>query len=140
MALRMWKAVRKFKPIRVIGLCALTLLFNSVQSLFADTEPNTSADNSKMNRNSNSSQDVTAEQQKNNSSDLQITKKIRQNIVKDKSLSTYGHNVKIITENGKVTLKGPVHSEKEKSNIEHKAQLVAGADNVQDQLEVMSKN
>ncbi len=60
--------------------------------------------------------------------------------MKDKSLSTYGHNVKIITKDGKVTLKGPVHSKTEKSNIEQKAQLVAGADNVQNHLEVTGNN
>jgi osmotically-inducible protein OsmY len=56
--------------------------------------------------------------------------------MKDKSLSTYAHNIKIITRDGKVTLKGPVRSEDEKAAIEAKAATVAGADNVTDQLTV----
>jgi osmotically-inducible protein OsmY len=57
--------------------------------------------------------------------------------VKDKTLSTYSHNIKIITQNGKVTLKGPVRSDEEKSNIEAKAAAIAGADNVSDLLTVV---
>ena len=53
----------------------------------------------------------TADQQKGNGSDLQITQQIRQAILRDKSLSTYAHNIKIITQNGQVTLKGPVRSD-----------------------------
>lgn len=56
---------------------------------------------------------------------------------KVKSLSTYGHNVKIITQGGKVTLKGPVHSEEEKTNIAGKAVEVAGDGNVDNQLDVV---
>lgn len=55
----------------------------------------------------------TADQQKENKSDREIAKEIRQSIVKDKSLSTYGHNVKIIVQNGVVTLKGPVRSDED---------------------------
>jgi len=56
--------------------------------------------------------------------------------VKDKSLSTYAHNIKIITQDGKVTLKGPVRSEEEKASIESKAVAIAGQNNVTNQLEV----
>jgi len=54
----------------------------------------------------------------------------------DKSLSTYAHNVKIISQHGKVTLKGPVRSDEEKKSIEDKATEVAGAGNVTNQLTV----
>ena len=60
--------------------------------------------------------------------------------MKDKTLSTYSHNIKIITQNGKVTLKGPVRSDEEKSNIEAKAAAVVGADNVSDLLTVAPAN
>ena len=60
-----------------------------------------------------------------------------QSIHDDQSLSTYGHNIKIITQNGKVTLRGPVQSEDEKNNLEAKAVSVAGPENVTDQLKVM---
>ena len=64
--------------------------------------------------------------------------KIRKAVEEDKSLSVYAHNVKIISENGKVTLKGPVRSEAESQNIETKALNVAGADNVDNRLSIES--
>lgn len=84
----------------------------------------------------NKGQEKTAESQSGHMSDREITAKIRRAVVGDKSLSTYGHNVKIITKSGGVTLKGPVHSEDEKKNIEQKAAEVAGQDKVTDQLTV----
>ena len=78
----------------------------------------------------------TADQQKMNPSDRAITQKIRKAIHHDKSLSTYGRNIKIFTQEGKVTLRGPVRSEEEKRNVEAKAVSVAGQENVSDQLEV----
>jgi osmotically-inducible protein OsmY len=75
-----------------------------------------------------------AAQQSNQSSDIQITRKIRRAVVKDKSLSTAAHNVTIITKDGKVTLKGRVKSETEKQTVETAATSVAGAGNVDDQL------
>ena len=63
-------------------------------------------------------------------------REIRRDVVKDKTLSTYGHNVKIIAKGGKVTLKGPVHSEDEKQTIANYAQKYAGAGNVVDELTV----
>jgi hyperosmotically inducible periplasmic protein len=81
----------------------------------------------------------TADQQKENISDCEIAKQIRQSIVKDKALSTYGHNVKVIVQNGAVTLKGPVRSDEEKQTIEQKAGQIAGSDKVTDQIEVAPK-
>lgn len=77
---------------------------------------------------------VNADQGKNNQSDRVIMQKIRKAVMADKSLSTYAHNVKIIAQNGKVTLKGPVHSDAEKQSIEQKAIDVAGAGNVTDEI------
>ena len=71
-----------------------------------------------------------------NPTDRNITKQIRSAIYKDKSLSTYAHNIKIISQDGKVTLKGPVRSEDEKANVEAKAAAVVGATNVTSQIEV----
>ena len=56
--------------------------------------------------------------------------------MKDKSLSTYAHNVKIIAQDGKVALKGPVRSEDERTNIASKAAAVAGDSNVTNELTV----
>jgi len=86
------------------------------------TPSSANADNSAKNKN----QQTTAQQQPENESDRMLTKKVRHALIADKSLSTYGHNVKIIAQNGSVTLKGPVHSEEEKQSIGSKAAEVAG--------------
>ena len=97
---------------------------------FAQTQAH--PDNSANNRVQNQTQ--TADQGKNNQSDLMMTAKIRRAVVADKSLSVYAHNVKIIVVGGAVTLKGPVHSEAEKQSIADKATQIAGADKVNNQI------
>jgi hyperosmotically inducible periplasmic protein len=91
-------------------------------------------DNTAMNKQDKNA--PTADQAKSNLSDRDMMKNIRRDVVKDKSLSTYGHNVKIISEHGKVTLKGPVHSEDEKKAIEEHARKYAGDSNVDNQISV----
>lgn len=94
-------------------------------------------DNTKVNKRDRNAGQPTADQQKMNSADRRMTRDIRKAIVGDKSLSTYAHNVKIISQNGTVTLKGPVHSEDEKKAVIAKAVAVAGsADKVTDQITV----
>ena len=100
----------------------------------------TPADNTKVNERDRNKNEPTADQQKENRSDRDITQKIRQSIMKDKSLSTYAHNVKIITQNGQVTLKGPVRSEDEKKTVEAKAAEVAGDNKVTSELDIKPKN
>ena len=77
----------------------------------------------------------TAGQQSNAKSDRELTRKIRQELMKDKDLSTYAHNVKVITKDGAVTLRGPVRSEDEKKAVETKA-AQAGAASITNDLEV----
>ena len=96
----------------------------------------TSPDNTKMNAQDRDKPSATADQQKDNRSDREITQQIRQSLVNDKSLSTYGHNVKVITQNGQVTLKGPVRSDDEKKAIEAKATEVAGENKVTSELNI----
>jgi len=96
-------------------------------------------DNTKMNQGDGKKSATTADSSMNNKSDRDIAKEIRKSVVDDKSLSTYGHNVKIISEHGHVTLKGPVHSDDEKTNIEGKAKAVAGDGNVDNQLTVKGR-
>jgi hyperosmotically inducible protein len=93
-------------------------------------------DNTKTNQGDASKGATTADQQKINPVDQYIAKQIRSSIIKDKSLSTYAHNIKIIAQAGMVTLKGPVRSEDEKSAVEAKAQKIAGASNVTSELTV----
>ena len=84
-------------------------------------------DNTAVNKRDRDRSEPTADQQKSNASDRDLTKKIRQSIMGDKSLSTYAHNVKVISQNGVVTLKGPVRSEEEKRAIEAKAMDAVGS-------------
>jgi hyperosmotically inducible periplasmic protein len=78
----------------------------------------------------------TADQQSNAKADVETTQRIRKAIVADKSLSTNAHNVKVITRDGKVTLKGPVQTAAEKQTVEAKAAEIAGAANVTNELSV----
>src|SRR6201993_5215722 len=90
-------------------------------------------DNTKQNKNQSN---PSADQQKMNGADRELTRKIRKAIHGDSNLSTYAHNIKIIAQDGKVTLRGPVRSEEEKVNIEAKAVEVAGQGNVSNELQV----
>ena len=101
-----------------------------------DNGQQSAPDNSKTNKRDRDKSSPTADRQKMNPTDRDLAKRIRSAIVDDKSLSTYAHNIKIVAQDGKVTLKGPVRSEEEKSAIETKATEVAGAGNVVNQLEV----
>ena len=94
------------------------------------------ADNTKNNQRDRSKGEPTADQAKNGQSDRETMQKIRKAVMDDKSLSTYAHNVKIIAQNGKVTLKGPVRSEDEKKMVEEKATAVAGSGNVTDEITI----
>lgn len=98
----------------------------------ATLSPAQAPDNTAHNKQHN----VTADQQSNSASDREITQKIRKAIVADKSLSTYAHNVKIITTNGAVTLKGPVKSEDEKQEVAAKAAEIVDASKIENQLSV----
>ena len=113
---------------------AALLVGSPAGSVAQDTGTATQAapDNTKH----NAAHRKTADQQSNAKTDREMTAKIRRALIADKSLSMYGHNVKIITTGGAVTLKGPVHSEDEKKTIVAKATEVAGQDKVTDQLTV----
>jgi osmotically-inducible protein OsmY len=100
------------------------------------TTAQTPADNTKVNTRDRSKGAVTADQQKNNANDLELTKKIRRALMDDKSLSTYAHNVKVVAQDGQVTLKGPVRTAEEKQTVEAKATEVAGAGRVTNQISI----
>jgi osmotically-inducible protein OsmY len=93
-------------------------------------------DNSGVNVRDRNNQTVTAGDQAENEADRTISQNIRQSLTADDSLSTNGKNVKIVTVDGKVTLRGPVKSDQEKAAIAAKAQQVAGVKNVDNQLEI----
>jgi hyperosmotically inducible protein len=99
-----------------------------------------SSDNTKMNQRDRDANEPTADKQQNARSDRDITQQIRQAIVGDKDLSTYARNVKVITRDGQVTLKGPVRSAEEKRAVETKAEEIAGKINVVSELTVKPKD
>jgi hyperosmotically inducible protein len=131
------RTIRSGNPLPLLGASLLIAV-----GLFAIPAPSSArswqeqSDNTKMNKGDANKDATTADQQKMNPNDRVITQKIRAEIMKDKSLSTYAHNVKIITQEGKVTLKGPVRTTDEKASVESKAAAVAGDANVTSQLEI----
>jgi hyperosmotically inducible protein len=125
-----------------LRLALLTCLLAGMATLTSaqDNSPQTPPDNTKVNQRDKDKTEPTADQQKENPSDRDIAQQIRKSVMKDKSLSTYAHNVKIIAQNGLVTLKGPVTSDDEKKAIETKAAAVVGQDKVTSELEVKPTN
>lgn len=123
------KLHRLLLPLGSLVLCASLMAIPMVQGGQQQPPP----DNTKNNKDQTP---PTADQQKMNASDTAITQKIRKAIHDDSSLSTYAHNIKIIAQDGKVTLRGPVRSEDEKSNLQAKAVVVVGQDNVINLIEI----
>jgi hyperosmotically inducible protein len=105
----------------VFLLCA-----SSIIPVRAQSDSPTKPDNTKVNQRDRNPGEATADQQKMNAADRALTAKIRSAVMADKSLSTYAHNVKIISQNGTVTLKGPVRSSSEVESIVSKATESAG--------------
>jgi hyperosmotically inducible protein len=110
----------------------LAVLASPVRALGAQTP----ADNTKVNTRDRAKGAVTADQQKDNATDRDLTQKIRRALMQDKTLSIYAHNVKVIAQGGQVTLKGPVRSDDERKSVESKAVEVAGAGHVTNQMSV----
>lgn len=99
---------------------------------------NDAADNSVQNRGDEKAGALTADDQSNASSDVELTAKIRRALTKNEALSVYAHNVKIITRQGNVVLKGPVRSLEEKGVVEKTAIGFAGVTHVRSELEIDS--
>jgi hyperosmotically inducible periplasmic protein len=104
----------------------------------ATNTPAVAQDNTGRNVRDRGGETKTPGDQSESEADRTITQNIRKALTADDSLSTNAKNVKIITNDGTVTLRGPVKSEKEKADIEAKAKQVAGVKNVDNQLEVAS--
>jgi hyperosmotically inducible protein len=120
-----------------------TLLFIGLSGsslvLAQDSTQAPAPDNTKVNQGDQNKSNTTADRQAENKSDRDIAQQIRQAVMNDKSLSTYAHNVKIISQDGAVTLKGPVRTDGEKRAIEAMAAQIVGQDKVTSQLEVKPK-
>jgi osmotically-inducible protein OsmY len=118
------------------GAALICLLVGPALSQDAAPQANTAPDNTKVNKKDRATSEPTADQGKNATSDREMMRKIRRAVVADKSLSSYAHNIKIISQSGKVTLKGPVHTDEEKKAIEAKATAIAGAGNVMNEITI----
>ena len=114
----------------------LTLLCVSVFTLSAIAQDTAAADNTRKNERDRSGETTTSGDQSNSQEDVKITAAIRRAVVGDNSLSTTAKNVKIITANGMVTLRGPVKNDAEKAKIAELAQSAAGNAKIDNQLEV----
>ena len=114
----------------------LSLLCVSVFTLAAIAQDTPAADNTKKNQRDRSGETKTSGDQSNSSEDVKITAAIRRAVVRDHSLSMTANNVKIITANGMVTLRGPVKSDAEKAKTVELARSAAGNAKINNQLEV----
>jgi len=111
----------------------ISILMCATSALYAQAQP----DNTAVNQRDRNTSEPTADQQKMNATDQQLSASIRKQIMEDKSLSTDAHNIKIISQNGEVTLKGPVKSEDERRSVLAKARANAGDDKkVHDEISV----
>jgi hyperosmotically inducible protein len=135
----MWKKTLlfSFPFILGMGLNSPVSAWDTHPSLrLAQAEP---ADNTGRNERDREGTTLTPGDQSSNEADVELTRRIREAVVADESLSTNAHNVKIITINGMVTLRGPVESEAERSKIVATAQQLAGKNKVDNKLEIANK-
>ena len=118
-------------------MLALLLSAGSSAVLSAQSTETKKPDNTANNKGDQKPGAVTADQQKANAVDRDLTARIRRSVTANKSLSTYAHNIKIISQNSIVTLKGPVKSDEEVQSIMTKAADIAGGpDKVVNQMSV----
>ena len=101
-----------------------------------NTSPPKAPDNTGVNKRDQNSDAKTPIDQDETTGAINVTSQIRQRIVNTEGMSINARNVKIITEDGKTTLRGPVESQQEKDTIEKIAKELAGPDNVTNELEV----
>ena len=94
------------------------------------------ADNTARSARDSTGKTVTPMDQSENEGDRSITQRVRKAVVDNDALSTNAHNVKIVTENGVVTLRGPVNTPQEKNTVVAAAEMSSGVKRVDDQLEV----
>ena len=130
--------MRYLSIVMLIALGGCNEASRSTTGATAPTERNAKVverDNTGVNERDRAANAKTPFDQNENKADIDITANIRKRVV-DTKMSVDAQNVKIITQDGKVTLRGPVKSAEEKKQIEDMAHAVAGADKVDSQLEI----
>ncbi len=113
-------------------LSALCLMLSSCEN----TAHHTTTGTDNANRNARNGHAAVPGEQAESEADRAITQKVRQALLEDDSLSTNAKNIKIITINGVITLRGPVNNDREKNEIGKKAKAISGVRNVDNQLEI----
>jgi osmotically-inducible protein OsmY len=121
-------------------LLALACLGALSLAAFAADNEKAKPDNTSTNERDRSGETKTSGDQSNSSADLKITQAIRQALIKDDQLSTTAKNIKVITANGQVTLRGPVKTAQEKARVDQIAKSAAGGAQIDDQLDVKGSN
>jgi len=119
-----------------VTLAGVTIM--NLTALAADQKVD--ANNTATNQRDRSGETKTSGDQSNTSDDLQITQAIRRGLMKDDNLSSDAKNIKVITANGQVTLRGPVNNAREKTKVEQIAKSAAGDAQIVDQLDVKNQN
>ena len=114
--------------------------FSTVSLAAMAADDKTKPDNTGINERDRSRETQTSGDQSNSSADLKTTQAIRQALMKDSELSTTAKNIKIITNNAQVTLRGPVKNAQEKGKIDQLAKSAAGGAKIIDQLDVKGSN
>ena len=122
------------QTIKQASLVLASISIISLTAVAADEKVN--ADNTAKNQRDRSGETNTSGDQSNSSADLKITQAIRQALMKDGELSTTAKNIKVITANGQVTLRGPVNNAQEKAKIDQIARSAGGGAQIVDQLDV----
>jgi len=121
-------------------LLALACLSALSLAAFAADNEKAKPDNTATNDRDRSGETQTSGDQSNSSADLKITQAIRRAVMKDRELSTAAKNIKVVTANGQVTLRGPVKSAQEKAKVDQIARSAASGAQIDDQLEVKGSN
>src|SRR5438874_1218039 len=109
---------------------------NASSRVYSERNSSTDAENTGRNVRDRSDAAVTPQDQAANASDREIARRIRRDLTSNDQFSTTAKNIKIISDNGKVTLRGPVKSDTERQGIADIAQKVAGVTELENQLEV----
>ena len=120
----------------ILALASLSVI--SLAALAEDEKAN--PDNTSINERDRSGETKTSGDQSNSSADLKTTQAIRQALMKDGELSMTAKNIKVITANGRVTLRGPVKTAQEKTKIDQLAKSASGGAQIDNQLDVKGSN
>ena len=117
----------------------LIIFFALLAAAGCDSNDTKSADNTENNARDRDGATKTPLDQSQDADDIDLTASIRSKLMEDDSLSSDARNVKIITTEDMVTLRGPVDSEYEKSTIARIAQQAAGSRRIDNQIEVSAQ-